>query len=399
MFRARPHCFKCGRANAGKHRAKNRAKEFVREIAPDYTMLGDYVKTSKPTLIQHNKCGFKWEISPNNLLNALRKNKTRCPKCNHMIRITPEIFYDAVAKNNTHTFKSIKFNGSKKLADIVCANGHHSKANARNLMYNDVYCVQCFNETKAGTYHKYTIEGIQAKLDKKFGKDVIQIVGEYTNTNTPTTFRHNCAKCNYYTWEARPSLVMGKGKGKGCPKCLHNIKKYTTEDFKKRVYKAVGDEYLVLGEYKNMSTKIRMQHNIPTCQHIYYVLPSDFISKRGSRCPVHCESHGEQWVRYYLQDSPYHFKSQVPFDGLVDRNPLLYDFYIKELNTLIEYDGIQHVVGTKGMRWWTEEDRQRYYKHDRMKNKYAKDHNIRLIRIPHTVEGQEAVNEFLDKTL
>ena len=57
--------------------------------------------------------------------------------------------------------------------------------------------------------------------------------------------------------------------------------KKTTEQFKQEVFNFVGNEYIVLGEYVNTNTKIRMLHG--KCGHEYEVLPSGFL--RGRRCP------------------------------------------------------------------------------------------------------------------
>ena len=54
-----------------------------------------------------------------------------------------------------------------------------------------------------------------------------------------------------------------------------------TEIFKVKVAKLVGNEYTVLGEYKNSVTPIRMRHN--TCGTEWKIRPSNFT--QGYRCP------------------------------------------------------------------------------------------------------------------
>lgn len=65
------------------------------------------------------------------------------------------------------------------------------------------------------------------------------------------------------------------------------MKKLSTEDYKNLVKELVGDEYSVIGEYINTSTKIEMKHN--KCNSIYTVRPYAFIHKK-SRCP-NCSKH------------------------------------------------------------------------------------------------------------
>lgn len=55
----------------------------------------------------------------------------------------------------------------------------------------------------------------------------------------------------------------------------------TQEEFEQEVYELVGDEYTVIGEYKNNKTKILIRHN--ECGSEYEVKPKGF--KDGNRCP------------------------------------------------------------------------------------------------------------------
>lgn len=67
---------------------------------------------------------------------------------------------------------------------------------------------------------------------------------------------------------------------------MKSTKRKTTAEFKQDVYDLVGDEYSVLGTYKNNKTKIKMKHNV--CGHEWGVMPNNFL--RGTRCPA-CEKY------------------------------------------------------------------------------------------------------------
>lgn len=58
-------------------------------------------------------------------------------------------------------------------------------------------------------------------------------------------------------------------------------KRKTHEEFVAEVKELVGDEYEVLGMYKNCKTKIAMKHN--KCGYDWGIKPSNFLS--GNRCP------------------------------------------------------------------------------------------------------------------
>lgn len=72
------------------------------------------------------------------------------------------------------------------------------------------------------------------------------------------------------------------------------LRRKTTAEFKQEVYDLVGDEYTVLGEYKNERTPITLRHNV--CNYEWdTTTPHDFLckSKKHSRCPQ-CSHH----IRY-----------------------------------------------------------------------------------------------------
>lgn len=91
---------------------------------------------------------------------------------------------------------------------------------------------------------------------------------------------------------------------------------------------------------------------------------------------------GEQNIEKVLIDNNIEYKKQISFPDLKNINKLRYDFGIFSNNTLIrliEFDGIQHFK------------EQNYFSHslqetkhnDQLKDNYAKEHNIPLVRIPY----------------
>ena len=127
--------------------------------------------------------------------------------------------------------------------------------------------------------------------------------------------------------------------------------------------------------------------------HMYWVCQCDCGNqhevssnglKRGSTqsCGCIATSIGEMNIKKILEDNNIEYKEQITFDDLRNIKPLRYDFGIYEngkLVRLIEFDGIQHF------------EEQDYFTHDLtsiknndiIKNKYSKDNNIPLVRIPY----------------
>jgi len=105
-------------------------------------------------------------------------------------------------------------------------------------------------------------------------------------------------------------------------------------------------------------------------------------------CPTCCESGPEQIIRQLLTDRHIKFIAQKKFPGCIGadtKSALRYDFYLPTQNTVIEYDGIYHYQAIQhgdgaesaALRF------SRQQQNDLIKTKYAEDHNMTLIRIPH----------------
>jgi len=159
---------------------------------------------------------------------------------------------------------------------------------------------------------------------------------------------------------------------KGCPKCSNNIIKTQDEhiyDFKK----IHGDKYdYSKVVYKNTNTKI----NIICPKHGEF-LQSPSMHKRGNGCPKCKESKGERKIREYLEKNNIEYiQEYILFDQF------RFDFYLKDINTVIEYDGKQHF---ESIEFFGGEDALiKTQERDKIKNDYCIKNNIPIIRIPYT---------------
>jgi very-short-patch-repair endonuclease len=83
-----------------------------------------------------------------------------------------------------------------------------------------------------------------------------------------------------------------------------------------------------------------------------------------------------------LKESNIEYEEDFSFDDCRDKGLLTFDFYIVELNLLIELDGQHHfkeiVFDNK------KSDLMRIKKHDEIKNNYCRNNNINLLRISHS---------------
>jgi very-short-patch-repair endonuclease/Zn ribbon nucleic-acid-binding protein len=173
-------------------------------------------------------------------------------------------------------------------------------------------------------------------------------------------------------------------KGQGCPKCkfekLSLSKRHTKdyfielceEKFKNKNY----DYSLVV--YKNDKTKVEI---ICPVHGLFKQTPNYFLLY-GKGCPKCIVSNGENKIINFLIENNIQFKHQKIFDDCKYIKKLRFDFFIKEKNTVIEFDGQQHFSPIE-IFGGDEQYRKNIIK-DNIKNKYCEEKNIKLIRIPFT---------------
>lgn len=207
-------------------------------------------------------------------------------------------------------------------------------------------------------------------------------VEEYINARTKINH-----KCKYgHTYLQTPSDHL---RGQRCPECYGNKQK-TPEGYLQECKENGLD--LPIEEYKGSYTKIK--HNCKN-GHTYSQTPHNHLRGRG--CPVCNESHGEKYIRNYLDVYNIKYVPQKRFQDLKDKNYLSYDFYLPDYNILIEYQGIQHYEEAEFFGGKEQFKVQQF--HDKIKRDYAKDSGYTLLEIYYTLDTQEKVNNYLDKYL
>lgn len=182
--------------------------------------------------------------------------------------------------------------------------------------------------------------------------------------------------------------LWNHAQGQQCPLCGAG-KRRTTEDFVYLAKEIHGDLY----EYRDVTYKSATDPIIVTCkQHgPFSTTPDRHIGYYRQGCPVCSISKGERYIYHVLCELGISgFVCQKQFNDCFapDTNlPLRYDFYIPTHNLLIEYDG-QHHYQTVDYSGNMAQDQQ--YKRfvriqylDEIKNSYAGQHNIKLLRIPY----------------
>ena len=115
-------------------------------------------------------------------------------------------------------------------------------------------------------------------------------------------------------------------------------------------------------------------------------------------CPICNESHGEKFIRNYLDKNNIKYESQKKFKDLKDKTYLSYDFYLSDYNILIEYQGQQHYEPIKfNGKNNSNLEKQQY--HDKLKREYAKNNGYKLLELKYTLDSQELVNKYLSRRI
>ena len=199
--------------------------------------------------------------------------------------------------------------------------------------------------------------------------------------NIETKIKHKCKKGHIYL--QRPNEHL---RGQGCPKCYQkSLHTYRNE------WKTLNLDKPISNTYVDNKHKLLFKCNKG---HVYEQLPNQH---KFYGCPICNESHGEKYIRNYLDKSNIFYEAQKTFNGLKDKTYLSYDFYLPKYNILIEYQGIQHY---KPKDYFGGEEQFKLQQlHDKMKKDYAKKNNYKLLELHYSLDTQEKVNRYLERRI
>lgn len=317
-----------------------------------------YQKLRKETIISKPKT-FEW------FKNELQKNK-----------ITNIEF--------TGNFKNMSTNISVRCK--IC--GNQWNANPQHLLKGHC-CKVC------GLKRRDCKRGVR-KTTEEFRSEMaeinpnIEILGEYITAKNGILCK--CRVCNY-NWSPRPTNLLS---GCGCPKCgdkaTHNKQVKREIDFITEL-KSINPTIRVTGKYINTHTNVRCKCSV--CGNEWSAMPSNLL--RGTGCPAHIRSHGEEAIIRWLDKHNIDYIPQKRFTGLVGvgGRTLPYDFFIPSHNTLIEYQGNFH---DNTDRRQTEENFAIRVCHDKRKKDYALNNRYIFLEIWYYENIEEKLQEAFDIT-
>jgi len=181
--------------------------------------------------------------------------------------------------------------------------------------------------------------------------------------------------------------------GKGCMDCAVDLraKKKTAAAslvFEERSRAVHGDKY----DYsRSLYVAAKKEIEVRCYDHGSFLITPDAHIRSGVGCQeCYVASRGEDCIAKLLLELGVEFVRQAKFDECKNVGRLSFDFYVKSHNLLIEFDGKQHF---EPIEWFGgEKGFLEQVTRDRIKDKFAVDSGIRLVRIPYYSDITEEVS-------
>lgn len=259
------------------------------------------------------------------------------------------------------------------------------------------------SKEKKKTYWKCKCSCGREKSIRSDGLKKIQTCGECKNDLTNQTFgrlivqkKGKKDKAGHQFWFCKcecGNIVeingdnLRRGLTKSCG-CLHK------ETIHKLLFNDITNQSF--GKLTALSYETRADDIYWLCQcecgNQSWVKGNNLKNGHTQSCGCINYSIGEFNISNLLKQNNIKFITQKSYTDLPN---LRFDFYLPDYNRLIEFDGIQHFIYTENWHQSKEEyDKAR--RRDEMKNSYALNNNIPLVRIPYTQRDNITIEMLLE---
>jgi very-short-patch-repair endonuclease/phage FluMu protein Com len=319
-----------------------------------------YVNSSAKVNIKCNHCGLIFSQTANKHLIG-----RGCPECGKNIKGKNTFIKEAISiHGDKYSYSKVKYTRTDEKVTITCPiHGDFEQTPHGHL--KGYGCYQCGRES-LGNKTRHNEEYYITKAKKVHGDKFDYSKLNYIALNKPVTI--TCPIHGEFTQRADGHLKYG------CEKCSVEKQIMTTDEFINKAKLIHGNLY----SYDKTSYVSYGINVIITCKkHGDFIQnPNEHI--RGSGCPICNSSKGEKKIYNFLKRNKIIFKKEYKLPNYNYR----YDFYLPELNMLIEYDGVQHIRPVEffgGINAFKQ-----IKENDTNKNILAKAHKLPLIRIPYT---------------
>ena len=257
--------------------------------------------------------------------------------------------------------------------NVRCECGNEFTALTDSITRNpNLVCPECTNKDRSKNNRIHVIGNQYGRLT------ILEVIA---NTR-PVKVKCQC-DCGHEHICAQADVISGHTQSCGCLQA-EQASAINTKDWTGYVADS-GIEFLCQ-DYQNNKGQWVWKCKCGVCGNIFSELPARINNGHVTSCGCRIQSVGEECVGNILQEMQVTFVPQYTFDDCKNVRVLRFDFAILNNNGLIgliEYDGKQHFepieyfggeVGFKNTQ-----------KRDEIKNRYCKQHNIPLLRLPYTL--------------
>ena len=283
-----------------------------------------------------------------------------------------EISWDEVCERAlTHNKKIIKEIGKNKHDQRMFRYECLICGIVNEKFYGSVFCHRCKNCNSKKILENSIIKA--KSICEKNGFMFLDFAGMKGEHN------YFLVKCNKCGEEKESQLVHINS----CKTCFNTKRTLTIEDFvfKSRLVHGNRFDYSDV-KFKNTKEKVKIKCN--TCSYVFFQEVSCHYNS-GTGCPKCKESKGEKKVHDFLETLNINFERQRKFEGCKFKRKLPFDFYLYDINLLIEFDGEGHFEPLR----YSKNKLINYKKYldvlerDKIKDEWARKNNIPLLRIPY----------------
>lgn len=273
-----------------------------------------------------------------------------------------------------YSYNKTVYTGSRNKVVITCPiHGDFEQLAQTHLVGHG--CRLCANEKNKKTTEQFVTEAKQVHKDKYL----------YDKCNYIHCTQKVCITCPKHGdfWQLpTPHLA-----GAGCPFCaIESFPKDRTTPLKQVLEKfkdVHGDTY----DYSliNEKTYINLRTPVPIiCKEhgVFYQKPNNHSIGMG--CPMCKKSLGENRIKNFLDKNSIQYIQQYKIftdDLFCENKKVFVDFFLREKNIIIEYNGLQHYKEVEY--FGGEKTFKRQIARDIFVKSYCKEHKIKLVEIPY----------------
>lgn len=358
---------------------KERFLKKARAMYPDYDFSRVEYKDRETYIVVVCPVHGEFKIRPRTLLIGEKGQKHHgCWKCNNLIppyekELTLDTFKNRMHElyGDKYTFVWSDFNNKQSMIRFTCKEHGEQRRSVTGIL-DGKGCAYCNGKF----YPPDWIKNARAVHGEKY---------EYDESRPPRkTSDYIRYKCPVHGWqETRYDCHVLQGCG--CALCAGVQNKLPTEYRKQRWIDKCRDRFPGKFSYRDV---VYVNNDTPVkiyCKehHITFETTPDTHLRGSGACPLCTKSVGEVEIFKWLSEHAVPFETQkvIPNENMFcKRHYLTVDFYLPDLNLIIEMNGEQHYQPVEhfNTKDWTFEDQQI---RDNTLRAYCKTHKISLLEI------------------